>query len=165
MIALLAVAALAVFKPDTEALLRVALDGPTMVVSIATAPEPVGRRLTIDCVAGCTRKVHYVEAVGDTSLGLFQPFDAQPIVLSVWAGGSAYHVRGYRLTADGVTRVLDAATRSAPGVRVDQSGAIVVTTTERNETAAPNDAPTRIEWTLRGTSFVRSEATSPAGKR
>ena len=159
MIALLSAAALAVAVPhnEPEALLRVDLDGPVMLVAVRDSLAS-GRELAIDCIAKCTRPIRYREAVADVPLGVFQPFDAEPVVVSLWAGGSAYHVRAYRLAVDGVTRVLDTATRSAPTVGVDAAGAIAVTTTERQDDAGA-DAPLRtISWSWRGDRFVRAGA-------
>lgn len=75
--------------------------------------------------------------------------------MSVWAGGSVYHVRAYRLTAAKIDRVLDVATRSAPSFRLAPDGAIQVGTTERRDDRAGPLAVRNVSWTWRQGHFAR----------
>ncbi len=133
--------------------LRVLLDGPEMVVAVRDR-TPEARVFSVDCVANCAARVRFEEAGEGYPLGLYQPSDSQPIVLSVWATGSAYRVRAHRLAAGGVTRVLDAATLGLPDIRVAANG-IEVRTTERRTERSARDAARTILWTWRGGRFVR----------
>lgn len=140
--------------PVPLAQLQVVADGPAMIVTIRDVAD--GRTLTIDCVDRCPRSSHFSELFDDTPLGLLQPFDREPIVVAIAAGGSVYHVRAYRLSATHTVRILDVATRAAPGFAVARDGAIVVTTTERsNDAASGHDR--RVTWTWRGARFERNE--------
>lgn len=156
MIALLVATALAGndVTGTTLALLRIALDGPEVAVAVTDTPQH-GRLLTVDCVSGCATPLHYEDPQDDLPLGLFQPFDREPIVMSVWAGGSVYHVRAYRLTATKVERVLDIATRSAPSFRLAPDGAIQVGTTERRDERAGPLVIRNVTWTWRRGLFTR----------
>lgn len=162
MIAVLAAAAIAA-AGASMALLRVALDGPEMVVAVRDDADEK-RVLTIDCVAGCPRAVHFVEAYDDVPLGLVQPFDREPIVVAVGAGGSAYRVRAYRVTAAGVTRVLDASTLAAPTIGVSADGMIEVRTTERRDDRATKAEARVVTWTWRRGRFDRRRAPARAAE-
>ncbi len=131
--------------------LQVTGNGPAMIVQIRDGAA--GRTLAIDCVDRCPGPPHFSEPFDDTPLGLFQPLDSEPLVVAVAAGGSTYHVRAYRLLATRVTRVLDVATRAAPGIAVAGDGAIVVTTTERAAGSAARDQA--VTWAWRGARFTR----------
>ena len=112
--------------------------------------------LTVDCVRACRAPIRYRERVGDTPLGLFQPFDAEPVVMSVWSSGSAYRVRAYSLSAAAVTRVLDASTLAAPEFLITPVGAIVVRTSERRNERSDRNDTRKVEWTITDGTFIKS---------
>ena len=154
---LMAAAALALSTPGGEphALLRVALDGPEMIVAVRDAGQD-GRMLTIDCVKACRTSIPYRERIGDTPMGLFQPFDAEPVIMSVWSSGSAYRVRAYLLGPARTTRILNTSTLTAPEFLVTPTGAIVVRTSERRNERSDRNDTRKVEWTLIAGNFVRS---------
>ncbi len=135
------------------AVLQVDVAGLAMIVQVRD--EGTGRTLAIDCVDRCPGPPHFTELFDDTPLGLFEPFDGTPIVVAIAAAGSAYHVRAYHLSAIRITRVLDVATRAAPGFRVGGDGAIIVTTTERRSDRASPNTDRTVAWIWRGARFDR----------
>jgi hypothetical protein len=87
------------------------------------------RRLEIDCIATCPHPVHYAEKIGDYPLSVFRFWDDSDQFITIWVAGSAYVVRIYRIDKQGVTKVLEAGTKSAPQFVDDADGnpAVILT--------------------------------------
>ncbi len=90
---------------------------------------PMHRRLEIDCGFGAKDSVQYHEDTSDGFLGAIRLFDGAEHLITTWAGGSAYRVRVYRLGRDAITKVLEAGSIGAPGMRYDPDGRLVIETT------------------------------------
>lgn len=112
---------------------------------------PAGYRLVIHCESGCSGPVEHEEVPGDIPLGLFQLWDGDGLLLSIWATASAYIVRAHLLTPGGVRPVLQAASRTAPALALDRRGRMTVTTTER--TGGWRDPLRAVAWRWDGAHF------------
>lgn len=90
---------------------------------------PMHRRLEITCGFGSKDSIQYREDTSDGYLGAIRLFDGAEHLITTWAGGSAYRVRVYRLGPDAITKVLEAGSIGAPGMRYDPDGSLVIETT------------------------------------
>lgn len=92
-------------------------------------PFDLTRELRIECVKGCKPAQSYSERMQDGYLGAIRLFDGAEHLITTWAGGSAYRVRVYRLGTNAITKVLEAGSMGAPGMRYDPDGRLVIETT------------------------------------
>ena len=90
---------------------------------------PTHWRLDINCGFGFKDGIQYREDTSDRFLGAIRLFDGAEHLITTWAGGGAYRVRVYRLGPDAITKVLDAGSIGAPGMRYDPDGRLVIDTT------------------------------------
>lgn len=156
-IALLALAATAA-APEDAALRFMAGDAEFRAAVVAEGAR--GPVLSITCSIGCPAPLRYTEAV-DNVLGLFQLSDAEGLLLSTWATGSAYRVRAYRVTAGSVTKVLDASSLGTVGL-VPARGGLTIQTTERRTERSPRSRQQTVSWRWTGTRFVRQQPSPTA---
>lgn len=93
----------------------------------------MSREVRIRCISGCKHPVSYREAVNDPPLGgAFVLRDDSPEFVTTWAGGSAYHIRIYRVEGDQIIKVLEAGTKSFPQFVMDRDGGFVTVLTDPN---------------------------------
>lgn len=103
--------------------------GGSCSVMIDEGPSfPLHRRLAIDCGFGAKGIAQYREDTQDGFLGAIRLFDGAEHLITTWAGGSAYRVRVYRLGPDAITKVLEAGSIGAPGMRHDRDGGLIIET-------------------------------------
>jgi len=152
-LAAMAVAAVVVATPPPLASLRMDLEH--FVMQATVIDGDAGATLTIECVKGCARPATLTDQAGDTPLGLFMPFDAVPVLMSTWSSGSAYRIRAYRLTSDGIVRVLDASSLAAPSVVVTREGRLEVLATERPTDGATRTAARSVTWVWQTDRFTK----------
>jgi len=113
---------------------------------------PRGYRFVVDCVRGCIPAMRYTQGVEDYPISLFRTWDGDDLVYSVWAGGSAYRVRVWRVTRTGVTQVLEASSRGRPDFMSSGDGSPEVRTYEADSGV---DTPKPVTWEYRGQTFSR----------
>ena len=113
---------------------------------------PTGYRLVADCLCGCSPAHRYAQDIADTPISLFRLSDNDDLVYSIWAGGSAYRVRVWKVGPDIVAQVLEASTRERPDFLTDSSGAVVVRTFEADAAVTPSRA---VRWIYDGKAFSR----------
>ena len=144
---------LAVLAQVAVASLRIGLaDGSD--ASVQVMPDrSAGYRLTVDCRNGCTRPLHYSTPIGDSPLGLLD-LDRDGLVYSVWGTGCCYVVRVWKVTSQGVSKVLEAGSRGRPSL-VNAPGLTIVTymrpTDSRGRETSMSLRP--IRWTYSGGRF------------
>eukprot|EP01035_Chromulina_nebulosa_P012463 gene12463-16614_t len=107
---------------------------------------PVGYRWVADCLRGCGKGMRYSQDISDTPISLFRLWDGDDLIYSVWAGGSAYRVRVWKVGVTGVAKLLKASSASRPEFLTMSGGEQAVRTRERSE--GP-EAGRSIVWTYR----------------
>ena len=122
---------------------------------VEQADEPVGHRLRIACRSGCAEPVAFVEDEGDPPLSLFRRWDGGPLLYSLWATGSAYHVKVFALGTSGVRTVLDAYSLSRPDFTSLAGGVEAVRTTERRTERSTRDDQRTVTYAWEGGRFER----------
>jgi hypothetical protein len=72
--------------------------------------------------------VRFTEDVDDVPLGTFRLWDGTSQFVTIWAGATAYWVRIYNVGPNGVEKVLEKATKSAPqfGFAADNSPVVIL---------------------------------------
>lgn len=113
---------------------------------------PSGYRLVVDCLRGCLPATRYVENVPDSPISLFRLWDGDDLLLSVWAGGSTYRVRAWKVGASGIVPVLEASSRSRPDFLSAADGAPTVRTHEADSGIGPRSP---VLWEYRDGAFHR----------
>lgn len=113
---------------------------------------PKGYRFIVDCVRGCIPPMRYVQDIGDAPISLFRPWDGDDLVYSIWAGGSAYRVRVWKVSLGGVSQVLDASSRGRPDILSAADGTPVVRTYEAESGVGPRSP---VAWEYRGGVFIK----------
>jgi hypothetical protein len=105
----------------------------------------ITREVRIRCVSGCNRDVSYREVVDVPPFGgAFVLRDDSPEFVTTWGGGSAYHVRIYRVEGDHIAKVLEEGTKSFPQFVMDHDGSFITVLTDP-------DSPHKVrKITLRG---------------
>jgi len=154
---LLMVAGLAGAAEPPVATLRLGVELTTLRAEVRDTPRGTVLRLLCeaDCPGASPGAVLHEEETGHSLLGLFQLWDGDNLLISTWAAASVYFVRVHHLNPRGATRVLEQPSRSAPALRLDARGRMVVRTTER--TGGPSD-PLRVQdWRWNGRAFRRLE--------
>ena len=104
------------------------------------------------------KPLHYAEEISDTPLGLFKRSDWDNLIYSTWAGGSAYRVRVWSVTDDGVQSLFEESSRGMPGFITDKSGRQIIRTYERPHDAVGRDTSLNSQvvlWRLENGHFVR----------
>lgn len=94
--------ALGAVQPTPVALLRVDAEQASFLATVE-GDLAEGYKIQIKCVAKCYHPISYSETIGDSPMGLFA--DENGLLYSKWAGGSAYRVRVWRVTDNGVRKV------------------------------------------------------------
>ena len=122
---------------------------------VEQAVEPTGHRLRISCRSGCAKPVAYVQDEGDAPLSLFRRWDGGTLLYSLWATGSAYHVKVFTLQPEGVRMVLDAYSLSRPDFTSLPGGVEAVRTTERQTERSARDDQRTITYAWSGGRFGR----------
>ncbi|RYG98662.1 MAG: hypothetical protein EON58_06450 [Alphaproteobacteria bacterium] len=152
-IALLAISLLCSAPPADlpVASLRVSGGQSSFIVKVDEAADS-GYQISIDCIEGCEKAIHYRDTSGDTPLGLFSR-DADGLVFSVWSGGSAYRVLVWALSDDGVRKVSELSSRARPDFMSSSDGNPMIQTYEGNSDTAPLR---RVRWTFVDGHFLRS---------
>ncbi len=86
------------------------------------------RTVEIICTTGCPQMVRFTEDVDDVPLGTFRLWDGTSQFVTIWAGATAYWVRIYNVGPNGVEKVLEKATKSAPqfGFAADNSPVVIL---------------------------------------
>ncbi len=86
------------------------------------------RVLTIHCINNCRSSSSYQEKIDDSPISAFWLWDGSPDLITIWAGGSAYRVRIYRVGKRGIEKVMEESTKTAPqfGIAPDQSLIVVL---------------------------------------
>jgi len=84
------------------------------------------RMLTIRCINNCKPGFSYQEKLDDGPIAAFRLWDASPDLITIWGSGSAYWVRVYHIGKDGITKVLEQATKSAPQFGIAEDGSPLV---------------------------------------
>lgn len=107
---------------------------------------PVGYRWVADCLRGCGKGMRYSQDISDTPISLFRLWDGDDLIYLVWAGGSAYRVRVWKVGVTGVAKLLEASSASRPEFLTMSGGEQAVRTRERSE--GP-EAGRSIVWTYR----------------
>jgi hypothetical protein len=95
----------------------------------------------------------YSETVGDTPLGLFSR-DQDDLILSLWAGGSAYHVRVWSIADGQVRKIAELSSRGRPEFLNAPDGGTMIRTFEAESDVA---ALQEVNWTFTAERFVRSD--------
>jgi hypothetical protein len=116
---------------------------------------PRGYRLIVDCVRGCIPRTRYVQDVSDSPISLFRLWDGDDLLFSVWAGGSAYRVRVWKVSRGAVVELLEASSRGRPDISSAVDGAPTVRTYEADGGTQPTNAVT---WEYRDGAFTRAKA-------
>lgn len=116
---------------------------------------PVGYRFVVDCVPGCLSAGRYSQDISDSPIGLFKLWDGDDLVYSIWAGGSAYRVRVWAVTARGVSQVLEASSRGRPDFLSGPDGAPEIRTYEADGGTQPQRP---VLWRYRAGTFAKTEA-------
>lgn len=86
------------------------------------------REVVIHCIQGCESDVLYNEKTPDNLVGAFRIRDDSRDFITIWASGSAYWVRVYHIEGEGgrISKVLDAATKSAPQFKLSENGGLLI---------------------------------------
>jgi hypothetical protein len=127
---------------SSEATIQVVNDGST------------GYRLKVDCLNKCARPLHYSTPISDTPLGLLD-LDHDGLVYSVWGTGCCYIVRVWKVTANGVTKLLETGSRGVPSLVTAPRLAIVTYMRPTDASARETSVALRpIRWTYSGGRFV-----------
>ena len=116
---------------------------------------PVGYRFVVDCVRGCLATSRYLQDISDSPIGMFKLWDGDDLVYSIWAGGSAYRVRVWAVTARGVSQVLEASSRARPDFLSGPDGAPEIRTFEADGGTQPQR---QVLWRFRAGTFAKTEA-------
>lgn len=108
----------------------------------------ITREVRIQCISGCDRTISYRENIDDPLLGgAFVLRDDSPEFVTTWGGGSAYHVRIYRVEGDRIAKVLDAGTKSFPQFVMDRDGTFLTVLTDQDAPARTRKITVRgIQW-------------------
>jgi hypothetical protein len=141
---------------QAAASLRVALgDASDAIVHVVDDPR-TGYQLKVDCVARCTRRLHFAVQVGDTPMGLLD-LDRDGLIYSVWGTGCCYVVRVWKVSVNGVAKVLESGSRYVPSLITGAALTVVTymrpTDADGRETAT---SPRPLRWTYRHGRFERS---------
>jgi len=119
--------------------------------TIVEIPKPGSlptRRLQIYCLNDCAARIRFQEDFVDTPLSMFRLWDGSNKLITIWTSGSAYWVRVYLIDSEGVQKILDQATRSAPQFGVDsRTGSPVVILDNPESEASP------IDYKIHGTAW------------
>lgn len=134
-----------------RASLWVNADQANLLVQIQDGPR--GYRFIVECVRGCIPPTQYTQMIGDAPISLFRTWDGDDLVYSVWAGGSAYRVRVWRVTRARVTQVLEASSRARPDFMTSTDGSPEVRTYEADGGV---DIPSPVVWEYHGGTFSRA---------
>jgi hypothetical protein len=113
---------------------------------------PKGYRLVVDCVRGCIPRTRYVQDISDSPISLFRLGDGDDLLFSIWAGGSAYRVRVWKLSRGGVVQLLKASSRGRPDFVSTDDGAPAVRTYEADSGLQD---PHPMTWEYRNGNFTR----------
>jgi hypothetical protein len=97
------------------------------------------RRLQIICVKGCASEIKFHEDFYDSPVSMFRLWDGSDKLITIWASGSAHWVRIYCVKDDGIHKIFEQATRSAPQFGIDAHGAPIVILDNPDAEAAPID--------------------------
>ncbi|WP_448662249.1 hypothetical protein ACG3SL_16470 [Sphingomonas sp. CJ20] len=138
-------------RAQTVASLRIHADASTYFANVDTDPS-VGYRLAIACIDACSSSAAYREDIGDVPMGLFVR-DQDGLLFSLWAGGSAYRVRIWRITDAGIRQVAELSSRGRPEFLDDPQGRPIIHTFDAESGTGPRSV---IRWTYDGKAFVRS---------
>lgn len=123
---------------------------------LATVEEDLaqGYKIQIECVAKCTRPIIYSESIGDSPMGLLA--DDYGLLYLKGAGRSAYHVRVWRVTDNGISKVGEFASwHRSPDFITDQRGRPTIRTYEGGFDLALTLRP--VLWTYTRGRFVRQK--------
>lgn len=115
--------------------------------------EANGYPLRIMCIERCPHPVDHVEPLGDHPLGLFAD-DQDELIFYLTASGSAYQVRVWQLTGEGVRRVAELASGARPDFMRDARGEAVIRTYEGESNLGPLRT---VYWSYRDGVFARSD--------
>lgn len=128
-------------------------DGRSAFAATITPDDAAGYRIAIDCTGQCSVPASYSETVDDVPLGLFSR-DQDDLILSLWSGGSAYRVRVWSIADGQVRKVAELSSRGRPEFLTAPGGGILIRTYEAESGVT---AQHRVDWTLAGGRFVRSD--------
>lgn len=102
-------------------------------------------RLRTTCLEGCKKPVYFSENYGDTPLGLFSYYDMDNLIVSYWQAASAYKVRIFRISGDGVVKVLDE--YSMAPLNIHAEGSVVMVTLAQHASDRSTDLATvKFHW-------------------
>jgi|EndMetStandDraft_2_1072991.scaffolds.fasta_scaffold49395_1 hypothetical protein len=122
--------------------------------SVQAREGPEGYRLVADCVRGCRPQVSYVQSIQDSPISLFRLWDGDDLVYSVWAGGSAYRVRVWRLSRAGMTQLLEVTSRARPDFLTGSDGTAEIRTYEAEGGTQPTHP---VVWRYRDGKYSKTE--------
>ncbi len=78
--------------------------------------------LRIRCIEYCKRHVDYSEKIGDIVVTSFSLGDHSPEFVTIWAGGTCYRVRIYRVEGNRIVKVMEESTKEYPQFVYDKDG-------------------------------------------
>ena len=113
------------------------------------------RQLKIECLSGCDHPVEFQEETMDSPVSAFRLREDSAQFVTIWMGGSSYHIRIYDFGLGGIHKVLDAGCRSPPQFITLKDGRQGVVLADSHETN--NDQVTQIHgtlWSWNGSTYV-----------
>jgi hypothetical protein len=122
-----------------------------------------GWELTIRCLGNCPSRISYREELIDSPISAFRLWDGSPDFITIWASGSAYWVRIYRVADGTIRKVLDQATKSAPGFGVTKDGSMDVALNNPDSRIVGSLQAHGVVWKWNGESYqpVAGESEGP----
>lgn len=113
-----------------------------------------GRQVHIACNSDRMRPLTLRETVFDAPVSIFRLYDGASQIITLWASGSAYHLRIYNVQPDRIVKVLDAGTKSAPQFIYDTDGKPSVVLQNDDAAVAPGTVPVHgVIWTWNGARY------------
>lgn len=117
------------------------------------------RKIRIECVEKCRQPVFFEEKLVDPVLGVFTLSDRDDIIFSIWASGTAYVVRAYKIGPTSAVKVFEEYSKWYPYFIGSSSPGVVIRTFLYDERADPTrEEPKPRDWRWDGVAFTRIPA-------